>query len=239
MRLAKIRLTRNSSTTPASVSTLAAMATLVLVGCEAQAMRIDSAAMRAMQKPNSRPENTNLWSRRMLSWKMAMCVAAAATKNRSSTAHTGSSTPTSGSPPSCAVCGRYGGPDGGPPGPPPCWLGSTYGGLCGGAYLFVLASQRRGKKGGRDGASCEQGRPGVRTGGAVPLPGAVALAVDMSAGAQAGQQQLSSSWHRGKIASQVASQVERPHNNANKTSVVYPSSESRQREITYIKTKKN
>jgi hypothetical protein len=65
--------------------------------------------VRAMQKPNIKPDMMNLWPRLRLIWKMVICPAAASMNKNRKTADMGTSTPTVGTPPTAAVVGAYGG----------------------------------------------------------------------------------------------------------------------------------
>ena len=65
--------------------------------------------VRAMQKPNIKPDMMNLWPRLRLIWKMVIWPAAASINKNRKTADMGTSTPKVGTPPTAAVVGGYGG----------------------------------------------------------------------------------------------------------------------------------
>lgn len=60
IRCAKMRLIRNTINTPAETKIIATIATLTLVGKQAQTMRMMFVTVRAMQKPKRRPLMMNL-----------------------------------------------------------------------------------------------------------------------------------------------------------------------------------
>lgn len=85
------------------------MATPMLKGWQAQAMRKLQAEIRAMQKPKVAADGMNLWPRRMLSRKRVMCPIAPQAKRKRKTAQMGTSTLTVGERPSGTPIGREGG----------------------------------------------------------------------------------------------------------------------------------
>lgn len=92
------------------------MARFIFVGRVAPAIRRIDATVRAMQKPKEATDGMNLYPRFLFFWKIVIWPAAQARNMAIKTAETGTSTEIVARPPTPALVGRYGGPDGIPGG---------------------------------------------------------------------------------------------------------------------------